>query len=128
MPSLNDFHNLFAIDMSWVDFGYSKFDGDGKPEFWSCLRVISKCQSLQAINLHKTGVTDRDLQELAGMPNLKCLDLSKNREVTDDGLVHLASIKPLQMLGLEGTCVTKTGVEKLRAALPNCEIEWDETP
>ncbi len=42
MASLNDFHNLFAIHMSWVDFGYSNFYGDGKPEFWACLRLILK--------------------------------------------------------------------------------------
>jgi hypothetical protein len=117
IPSLKDFDNLVAIDMCLVN---------RDPEFWPCLRVISQCKSLQALNLYDTGVTERDLRELVGMPELVNLELSRNPEITDEGLVHLASMKGLQKLGLWGTGVTKKGIEKLQASLPDCEIGWDE--
>lgn len=126
MPPLDDFDNLVAIDMSLVNYDYANFAGDSDPEFWPCLSVISQCGSLQGLNLYETDVTDRGLQELAQMPNLRHLELSANPGVTDDGLSHLASITSLQKLGLRGTRVTTTGVEKLRAALPDCEIDWDD--
>ena len=126
MPSLDEYDNLLAIDMCMVNYDYSNFDGDGDPAFWPCL-LIAQRDSLQGLNLYETGVSDRGLKELAGMPNLTNLDLSANPDVTDNGLLHLASIESLRKLGLWGTSVTKSGVEKLQEALPNCEIGWDET-
>ena len=127
MPPLDEYDNLLAIDLFMVNYDYSDFEGDGDPDFWPCLHVIAQRDSVQGLNLYETGVTDRGLKELAGMPNLINLELSGNPDVTDDGLVPLASIQSLQKLGLWGTGVTKTGVEKLQHALPDCEIRWDET-
>ena len=125
MPSLDDYHSLLAIDMFMVGYDYSNYEGDEDPEFWPCLHVIAQCDSIQGLNLYETGVTDRGLRELARMPNLTHLELSVNPGVTDAGVIELASVKSLRKVGLWGTGVTKDGIERLQAALPNCEIGWD---
>lgn len=125
MPPLDNYDDLIAIDMCMVNYDYSNIDGDDDPEFWPCLRVIAKRHSLQGLNLYETGVSDRGLRELVGMPHLANLELSGNPDVTDNGLVHLASIQSLKKLGLWGTGVTQAGVEKLQGALPDCAIGWD---
>jgi len=35
-------------------------------------------------------------------------------------------MKGLEWINLTGTHVTEGGVKKLQAALPNCEIYWDD--
>ncbi len=47
-----------------------------------------------------------------------------NTQVTDAGLVHLKGLTRLQTLNLYRSQVTDAGVKELRAALPNCRIEW----
>jgi hypothetical protein len=42
--------------------------------------------------------------------------------VTDAGLEHLKSLASLKELELWDTQVTKEGLAKLKAALPNCKI------
>ncbi|HOM17260.1 MAG TPA: leucine-rich repeat domain-containing protein, partial [Thermoguttaceae bacterium] len=66
-------------------------------------------------------ITDAGLVYLAGMKNLQVLVLGKTR-ITDAGLVHLAGMKNLQELDLWRTQITDAGLEKLRKALPGCEI------
>lgn len=125
MPSLDDYHNLLAINMSQVNHDGLDSLGGRDPPFWPCLRVIARRDSIQGLNLHDAGVTDRGLQELARMPNLKNLELAYSMGVTDDGLVHLASIRSLKVLGLQDTGVTEQGVKRLQAALPHCIINWE---
>lgn len=125
MPALDQYDNLLAIDMSMVNYDYSTFEGEGDPDFWPCLQVIARKDSIQGLNLYNTGVTDRGLKELSRMPNLKNLELADNSEVTDKGLGEIASIKSLRRLSLGGNGVTEAGVKKLRKALPSCEILWN---
>lgn len=41
---------------------------------------------------------------------------------SDAGLVHLAGLTRLELLGLENTQITDAGLAKLKEALPNCKI------
>jgi internalin A len=73
---------------------------------------------LQSLNLHDTKVTDAGLKELAGMKNLRKLNLSGCRsddraKVTDAGLKELAGHKNLQWLDLSYTQVTDAGLKEL---------------
>ena len=61
-----------------------------------------------------------DLTPLKGMP-LREVQLQQT-QVGDAGVEHLASLKNLAELNLNGTAVTAKGVAKLRAALPGCNI------
>jgi hypothetical protein len=40
--------------------------------------------------------------------------------ISDEGLQHLRELNSLRFIYLDGTKVTKKGVEELRAALPDC--------
>lgn len=125
-PSFKGYHRLLAIDLRHTHhIGFGPPDDDGDVNLIPLMREIAKCQTLQGLNFYDNGVTDRDLEELRTMPNLKHLELSGNDRITDAGLVHLASIKSLRKLGLQGTGVTQQGVNELEAELPNCYIHWD---
>ncbi|MCH7729863.1 MAG: leucine-rich repeat domain-containing protein [Planctomycetes bacterium] len=63
-----------------------------------------------------------DLSPLAGLTNLKVLDLDST-QATD--LSPLEGLTNLERLFLRNTQVTKEDVQKLQKALPNCTIKWD---
>ena len=110
------------------------------------LRVL---QNLTSLTLNHTQVTDAGLQHLAALTRLKDLYLNINAGISDAGIRHLIGLKQLQdlklgktnitdagldslgeiasleRLGLDGTKVTPSGVAKLQALLPKCEIVWD---
>jgi hypothetical protein len=67
------------------------------------------------------GVTDAGVALLRGMTQIEELDLT-DAQVTDKSITNLATLTGLKKLTLRGTQVTDSGVEKLRLALPNCEI------
>ncbi len=124
MPSLDGYDSLQAIHMGLANYASATYTGDGDPPLLPCLRQIARCESIQALNLYDSTVTDRCLQELSQMPNLIGLELADNREITDAGLEYLASLTRLRKLGLVGTGVSQEGVERLQARLPECEIHW----
>jgi hypothetical protein len=51
----------------------------------------------------------------------------RGTKVTDAGLEHLPAVRGLAFVDLTNTGVTKPGVAKLRAARPECRVEWDES-
>jgi len=46
--------------------------------------------------------------------------------VSDASVEYLAKLDKLINVKLTGTKVTAAGVAKLKKALPNCKIDWDE--
>ena len=78
-------------------------------------------RSLQHLDLSGTQITDTGLGHLSNLP-LVFLSLAET-EVTDSGLEVLEGLGQLQRLDLTGTEVTSTAIEKLEAALPNCEVQ-----
>ena len=120
-----------------------KFTGDG-------VKAAAELAQLESLQLHHCGVGDDDLAPLAGMPKLKSLFVSSqfNGRLTDAGLKHLATIQTLESLKLAEFVVTSEGgldvltklsrlktlelfkvgasaadIEKLRAAMPQTEIQ-----
>ena len=87
-------------------------------------------KNLTHLNLTWTELTDAGLKELATMESLTSLSMSGIRKptgnglkkLTDAGVKELAALKNLTHLGLLGAEVTDDGIEKLRAALPKCEV------
>lgn len=67
------------------------------------------------------GVTDIGVPALRGMTHIAELDLS-DAKVTDTSVNNLITLAGLKQLVLTGTQVTDVGVERLRQALPECEI------
>ena len=87
------------------------------------LTPLAKLTSLDTLWLNSTQV--RDLTPLAELKNLEWLSLA-NSQVRD--LTPLANLTRLRRFHLKDTPVSEWQVEELRQALPNCEIDWSQTP
>jgi hypothetical protein len=104
-----------SISQLWL--GMAGLDDDA-------LAKLADHSELGTLHVANNLITDAGLVHLRGMARLNSLSLQDNRGVTDAGLAHLESLKFLGTLNLRGTRVTATGITKLQAVLPNCEIEW----
>ncbi len=83
---------------------------------------VAGLTALKRLHLEKTKVSDEGLAHLAGLEDLSYLNLYLTA-VTDAGLAHLEGLKNLKSLYLWQTKVTPEGAEKLRQALPGCNID-----
>jgi hypothetical protein len=74
------------------------------------------------------GVTDEGLRQLAGMTQLKRLDLG-GTSITDRGLDVLRHLPSLENLSLAGTAITDTGTHELTHchALIRLDLSWTGT-
>ena len=66
---------------------------------------------------------DEDLKYIASINTIRLLSLA-GTNVTDKGIAYLEEMTELDRVNLERTDVTEAGIEKLKLALPNCEIVW----
>jgi hypothetical protein len=65
------------------------------------------------IDLHRSHVTDSDLQLLEDLTTLRSLNLYGTR-ITDSGLVHLTNLKGLVTLHLNSTAISDAGLARLQ--------------
>lgn len=77
------------------------------------------------IGVRAKALDDRDLtalvKELTACPRLIYLNLSENRNVTDQGLAAIRLLPGLRMLNLSSCSLTNSGLDHLKA-LPKLEI------
>ncbi|QIF00877.1 hypothetical protein [Roseimicrobium sp. ORNL1] len=64
------------------------------------------------------------LEHLARFKNLESLKFGEVVVTYDDGLKHLAALKNLKKLDLDKVGASEEDINKLKAALPGCEIKW----
>lgn len=88
------------------------------------LAHAAKIATLRRLDVsHAPTVADESLRLLSRMPSLEELKLGSAR-VTDEGLQELAALKSLKKLSLSGLkLVTPAGVERLRKARPELQVE-----
>jgi Leucine Rich repeat len=86
---------------------------------------IDDGSALAVLDLHRTQLTDRGLEQIGTFQSLKELDLSSTR-ITDAGLVHLTGLTRLARLSLSGARVTPDGLIQLRNMhqLESLDISW----
>jgi hypothetical protein len=80
---------------------------------------------LEVLCLDRTQITDVGLKTLEELPRLEKLHVHSRAPVTDAGLESLAKHTRLFELRIGGPGLTEAGVERLKAALPNCEVFFD---
>jgi|GEM_PF-1752129 hypothetical protein len=82
---------------------------------------LSAFPLLTDLNLEYSEISDAGLSQLGTLKQLTSLVLL-GTEISDTGLAHLHGLSLLETLDLEFTSVSEGGLEKLKQALPNCEI------
>ncbi len=80
--------------------------------------------SIRLINLKNARITNRGVQDLAGLKTLETLILDAN-QIDDSALPHLYGLSALRSLSLRATRVTPAGVQALMDKLPECRVESD---
>ena len=93
------------------------------------LKDVSRITGVTALQLgNSKTITDSGLRHLAGMPNLRNLNLSQTG-VTDRGLEVLATLPRLEMLSLVFTPVTDAGMVHLQKChqLRRLNLMWTNT-
>jgi hypothetical protein len=93
------------------------------------LARVAKLEHVISLSIFQQGVTDGDLAGLAGMKQLRFLELSHNPGVTDAGIAALTGLTNLRHLDLTDTKVTGTGLKDLgdmenleRLTLNDCPV------
>lgn len=95
----------------------------------SVLADVARTETVSALSLGGSKeLTDEGVRHLAKLPSLKHLDLSWTA-ITDRALDVLDSLPLLETLSLAGTCVTDTGAEHLARchALRRVDLSWTGT-
>lgn len=72
------------------------------------------------VNYPLTSADMKYIEQLAHLKHLRslCVETHEGDAIVD----HFAVLSQLRYLRLEDTCVSPRGLERLRAALPNCEV------
>ncbi len=92
------------------------------------LRLLSGLGKLCDLQLpHENVVGAAGLKHIARIPSLMRLSLSEC-SATDDEFQVLAELHQLKWLSIRYTNQTSDGIDRLKAALPNCEIDAQERP
>lgn len=87
------------------------------------LHPIRQLDSLVALGLAETSITDDGLARLTNLKNLTQLDLS-GTQITDDAVDLLTEFPQLSRLDVGSTNLTERGIDRLQAPLPDLDI-WD---
>jgi len=83
------------------------------------MRVFARLPRLEVLSLEGNKFTDKALETIRGATGLTQLMIGEGDiTVTDKGLGHLAGLKNLRVLGLQGSQITDAGLKHFEA-LPN---------
>ncbi len=123
--------NDLLHDVTAVEFDAARMMIDSRrydpPSEEQLAAAIARLTDLPALERLRLGmmlpVSDDDMRRLATLTRLKQLTLYAPL-VTDEGLAHLAALTGLERLHVDYTSATQDGIDRLRAALPGCDIQW----
>lgn len=102
-------------NIRWLQLRRTKIDDDGIKHL--------KGMNLEDLDLSSTKITNAGLASLCQLelPRLRTLSL-EGTTVTDEGISHLDHFKNLEFMAVAHTKVTKDGIRKLKAKLPELTI------
>ena len=84
------------------------------------LRVIARQTHLEVLAVEGE-FTDQGLRQLESLKELRSLSLWSDA-ITEEGLGFATRLPHLRLLGIFGAQITETKIDRLRAALPNCDV------
>jgi Leucine-rich repeat (LRR) protein len=86
------------------------------------LRAVAAVTELRELSLAGTAVDGRGLEELKTLARLERLDLPGCKQLHDDAAGVLATFHQLRILDLKDSGMTAAAIERVRAALPQCQV------
>ena len=92
------------------------------------IQGIGQVPTIKDLKLTSSEIPEESLRYLSELRLLERLFLTDAKGVSDASIDHLAKLTSLKLVELNGTSVTPKGVAKLKKALPNCRIDYVETP
>jgi serine/threonine protein kinase/formylglycine-generating enzyme required for sulfatase activity len=81
---------------------------------------------LEELGLSGTSITNEGVKSLEGLTSLTKVSFA-DTSLTDASIDSLIKIHTLRECNLIGTLITATGIARLKQALPECTVAWDET-
>ncbi|MBS1999827.1 MAG: hypothetical protein JSS86_26080 [Cyanobacteria bacterium SZAS LIN-2] len=89
------------------------------------LHALANMKSLRSLDLADCAINQQGLAVLQGLPRLTylCLDLTNFQGMDLSGLCRLKNLKNLKLIQCTG--ISKETLDKLKAALPSCNIEYN---
>ena len=93
----------------------------GTPITAANAQQLARLKQLQSLSADRSRLTDDAIAPLAGHPALINLNAGNN-ELTDKAVDSLAKIKLLRSVSLYQTKVTRAGADRLKQALPECQV------
>ena len=96
-----------------------------KPRLKDAVEPLIELPSLRRLEIHML-FDPVSADEFAGLAELKQLEhlVIYSPHLCDRGLSHLGRLARLQTLEIDYSSVTAEGIDRLQAALPNCQITW----
>jgi hypothetical protein len=119
LKMLEDLPHLGALDMCYAnldDEGQELIDEDGYviEQYFRLPRM----PKLRGLNLYDTAFRGDGLHNV---PSIEVLELT-GTDIGDDSIPALSTLTNLRELSLYGTSISDSGIDRLREALPDCEI------
>jgi Skp family chaperone for outer membrane proteins len=121
-------HLADLTELAWLSVGFNDLNMQVSPDGWKPLARLKKLRILHVDSLphlwdaHSlTQFSDAHLEGLTEMTQLSELGLAKTN-ISDAAVDTLAEFHSLRKLDLCGTQITEAGWNRLKDALPGCEI------
>lgn len=109
-------HVADLTNLKVLDLGYTEVTNKG-------LEYISSLKKLEYLRLIETEVGDEGLLHISKLKNLKTLHL-RGTQITEAGFDILGRMKNLKLITLYSPYITDEGINRLKRALPECEIVY----
>lgn len=85
------------------------------------LEEIAGMRDIKYLGLHSTSVTDNCMSVIKNMTNLRELEISYT-QLSNDSVDTLVQLKKLNKIFMSGTNIKEHGLVRLKDELPNCKL------
>ena len=87
------------------------------------VEILLALPEMESLDLAGSRITDKGLRVVTNLSKLRHLDL-RGISASDEAIASLQTLAKLQTLDLRGASVNLDVIEKLRVAMPDCDIQF----
>jgi len=99
----------------------------GLEDVSTVLKRLAGSKNMQKLLISECGLNDDDLKPVATMPNLQCLDISSNHDISNSTMESLSNLRHLKNLSIQRTSITPASLPNIRklTELRILQSDWD---